>query len=134
MTFARGALCALVVGLAVAAFAQDPEPSRTLTPGKGPHPKATDVVRVNYHGTLTDGNVFDSSVERGEPAEFPLNRVIPCWTEGLQKMKVGGKSQLVCPSNIAYGDRGSPPDIPGGATLDNVTASIGLAATPRPRS
>jgi FKBP-type peptidyl-prolyl cis-trans isomerase FkpA len=61
--------------------------------------------------------VFDSSVKRGEPAEFPLNGVIPCWTEGVQKMKVGGKSRLVCPSAIAYGDRGSPPKIPGGAAL-----------------
>ena len=72
---------------------------------------------VHYHGTLRDGTVFDSSVQRGQPAEFPLNRVIPCWTEGVQKIKVGGKGQLVCPSDIAYGDRGSPPKIKGGAVL-----------------
>ena len=85
--------------------------------GSGASPKATDTVTVHYHGTLRDGTVFDSSTQRGEPAEFPLNRVIPCWTEGVQKMKVGEKSRLVCPSEIAYGDRGSPPRIPGGAAL-----------------
>ena len=87
---------------------------KELTPGTGASPKATDTVKVNYRGTLTNGTVFDSSKE---PVEFPLNGVIPCWTEGVQKMKVGGKAQLVCPSNIAYGDAGHPPVIPGGATL-----------------
>jgi FKBP-type peptidyl-prolyl cis-trans isomerase FkpA len=90
---------------------------RTLTPGKGPSPKATDTVRVHYHGTLTDGKVFDSSVQRGQPVEFPLTGVIPCWTEGLQRMKVGEKARLVCPSDIAYGDAGRGPDIGPGATL-----------------
>lgn len=90
---------------------------RELRAGTGASPKATDEVTVNYRGTSVDGVEFDSSYKRNEPAKFPLNRVIPCWTEGVQKMKVGGKSQLVCPSNIAYGDRGSPPEIPGGATL-----------------
>ncbi len=85
--------------------------------GTGASPKETDVVKVHYHGTLTNGNVFDSSVQRGEPATFPLNQVIPCWTEGLQRMKVGEKARLVCPSEIAYGERGRPPKIPGGATL-----------------
>jgi FKBP-type peptidyl-prolyl cis-trans isomerase FkpA/FKBP-type peptidyl-prolyl cis-trans isomerase FklB len=85
--------------------------------GAGPSPKATDTVKVHYHGTLPSGKVFDSSVERKEPATFPLNGVIPCWTEGVQMMKVGGKSRLVCPSEIAYGDRGAPPDIKPGATL-----------------
>ena len=85
--------------------------------GTGPAPQATDTVKVHYHGTLTNGKVFDSSVERKEPATFPLNGVIPCWTEGVQLMKVGGKSRLVCPSAIAYGDRGAPPDIKPGATL-----------------
>jgi FKBP-type peptidyl-prolyl cis-trans isomerase FkpA len=89
----------------------------TLKPGTGPSPKATDKVKVHYHGTLTDGSVFDSSVQRGKPAEFPLNGVIKCWTEGVQQMKVGGKSRLVCPSDTAYGDRGAPPRIKPGATL-----------------
>ncbi|HWC51510.1 MAG TPA: FKBP-type peptidyl-prolyl cis-trans isomerase, partial [Nitrospira sp.] len=83
----------------------------TMKEGKGEQPKATDTVKVHYHGTLLDGTVFDSSVKRGEPATFPLNQVIKCWTEGLQSMKVGGKSKLVCPSASAYGDRGSPPTI-----------------------
>jgi FKBP-type peptidyl-prolyl cis-trans isomerase FkpA/FKBP-type peptidyl-prolyl cis-trans isomerase FklB len=88
-----------------------------IKPGTGPSPKPTDKVKVHYHGTLADGSVFDSSVQRGEPASFPLNGVIPCWTEGLQLMKVGGKSRLVCPANLAYGDRGAPPRIKPGATL-----------------
>lgn len=85
--------------------------------GTGPSPKATDKVKVHYVGTLVDGKEFDSSIKRGEPITFPLNGVIPCWTEGVQKMKVGGKAKLVCPSSIAYGDDGRPPVIPGGATL-----------------
>lgn len=85
--------------------------------GEGANPAATDTVEVHYHGTLRDGTVFDSSVDRGQPATFPLNRVIPCWTEALQKMKVGGKARIVCPSEIAYGDRGAPPRIAPGAAL-----------------
>jgi len=88
-----------------------------ITEGTGPSPAETDTVKVHYHGTLPDGTVFDSSVDRNEPATFPLNGVIPCWTEGVQLMKVGGKSRLICPSSIAYGDRGAPPDIKPGATL-----------------
>lgn len=88
-----------------------------LAPGDGASPAATDTVEVHYHGTLRDGTVFDSSVERGTPAKFQLNRVIPCWTEGVQKMKVGGKARLICPSDIAYGERGAPPKIAPGATL-----------------
>jgi FKBP-type peptidyl-prolyl cis-trans isomerase FkpA/FKBP-type peptidyl-prolyl cis-trans isomerase FklB len=88
-----------------------------IKPGAGDSPKATDRVKVHYHGTLVDGAVFDSSVQRGEPATFPLNGVIPCWTEGLQLMKVGGKSRLVCPADVAYGNRGAPPRIKPGATL-----------------
>jgi FKBP-type peptidyl-prolyl cis-trans isomerase FkpA len=90
---------------------------RELRAGTGESPKATDAVTVNYRGTLPDGTEFDSSYKRNEPAQFPLNQVIPCWTEGVQKMRVGGKSRLVCPASLAYGERGAPPDIPGGATL-----------------
>jgi FKBP-type peptidyl-prolyl cis-trans isomerase FkpA/FKBP-type peptidyl-prolyl cis-trans isomerase FklB len=89
----------------------------TIKAGNGASPKATDTVKVHYHGTLVDGTVFDSSVERKQPATFPLNRVVPCWTEGVQKMKVGEKARLVCPSSIAYGDNGAPPKIKPGATL-----------------
>jgi FKBP-type peptidyl-prolyl cis-trans isomerase FkpA len=89
----------------------------TTKTGTGASPKPTDKVKVHYTGTLTDGTVFDSSVQRNQPATFQLNQVIPCWTEGLQLMKVGGKARLVCPSTIAYGDRGAPPKIKPGATL-----------------
>jgi FKBP-type peptidyl-prolyl cis-trans isomerase len=88
-----------------------------LSPGSGEQPAASDRVKVHYTGTLRDGTVFDSSVERGEPASFPLSGVIACWTETVQKMKVGGKYKIWCPSDIAYGDRGRPPTIPPGATL-----------------
>src|SRR4030095_514663 len=76
--------------------------------GSGRNPTATDVVKVHYEGTFTDGSVFDSSIKRGEPATFPLNRVIPCWTQGLQQMKVGGKAKLTCPPELAYGANGAP--------------------------
>ncbi len=89
---------------------------RDITPGTGASPKPTDTVKVNYRGTLIDGTEFDSSYKRNQPATFPLNGVVPCWTEGLQKMKVGGKAQLVCPAKLAYGDQGRP-GIPGGAAL-----------------
>jgi FKBP-type peptidyl-prolyl cis-trans isomerase FkpA len=85
--------------------------------GTGESPKATDTVKVHYRGTLVNGTEFDSSYKRNEPTQFPLNGVIKCWTEGVQRMKVGGKSKLACPSDIAYGDQGHPPTIPGGATL-----------------
>jgi FKBP-type peptidyl-prolyl cis-trans isomerase FkpA len=90
---------------------------KELKPGTGESPKPTDTVTVQYRGTLINGTEFDSSYKRPEPATFALNQVIPCWTEGVQRMKVGGKSRLVCPSEIAYGDRGAPPTIPGGAAL-----------------
>jgi FKBP-type peptidyl-prolyl cis-trans isomerase FkpA/FKBP-type peptidyl-prolyl cis-trans isomerase FklB len=97
-----------------------------ITPGTGPTPKPTDKVKVHYKGTLIDGTVFDSSIERGEPVVFPLSGVIPCWTQGLQMMKVGGKSRLVCPSELAYGDRGAPPRIKPGATLVFEVELIGI--------
>jgi FKBP-type peptidyl-prolyl cis-trans isomerase len=87
-----------------------------VSEGTGANPSATSTVRVHYHGTLRDGTVFDSSVERNEPISFPLDGVIPCWTEGVQKIKVGGKAKLICPSDTAYGDQGSG-EIPGGAAL-----------------
>lgn len=89
----------------------------TLKEGSGGSPKASDTVKVHYTGTLVDGTVFDSSVQRGQPATFPLGNVIKCWTEGVQEIRVGGKAKLVCPAAIAYGDRGSPPAIKPGATL-----------------
>jgi len=85
--------------------------------GTGAQPKAADKVKVNYEGKLMDGTVFDSSYKRGQPIEFPLNGVIPCWTEGVQKMKVGGEATLVCPPSIAYGERGAPGAIPPNAAL-----------------
>jgi len=85
--------------------------------GTGASPGPTDTVVVHYHGTFPDGSVFDSSVDRGQPATFPLNRVIPCWTEGVQLIKMGGKAKLTCPPEIAYGARGAPPRIPANATL-----------------
>jgi FKBP-type peptidyl-prolyl cis-trans isomerase len=87
-----------------------------ITEGDGANPTATSTVTVHYHGTLRDGTVFDSSVERDEPATFPLTGVIPCWTEGVQKIRVGGKAKLLCPSDTAYGDAGVP-GIPGGSAL-----------------
>ena len=89
----------------------------TVKAGDGASPKATDRVKVHYQGALTDGTVFDSSVKRNEPLTLALNSVIKCWTEGVPMMKVGGKSKLVCPSDIAYGDQGRPPIIKPGATL-----------------
>jgi FKBP-type peptidyl-prolyl cis-trans isomerase FkpA len=89
---------------------------RELKAGSGDSPKATDTVKVQYRGTLVDGTEFDSSYRRNEPAQFALNAVVKCWTEGVQIMKTGGKAVLVCPSDLAYGDQGRP-SIPGGAAL-----------------
>ncbi len=89
-----------------------------LVPGNGASPTANDRVKVNYTGRLIDGTVFDASERQGQPVVFGVSGVIPCWTEALQRMKVGGKSRVVCPAEIAYGDRGAPPDIKPGATLD----------------
>ncbi len=90
---------------------------QSLTEGKGASPKATDIVQVHYKGTFPDGKEFDSSYKRGQPTEFPLNRVIKCWTEGVQRMKVGGKAKLTCPPSLAYGDKGAGGVIPPNATL-----------------
>jgi FKBP-type peptidyl-prolyl cis-trans isomerase len=87
------------------------------TAGTGASPKATDQVKVHYEGKLINGTVFDSSIQRGEPTTFPLNGVIPCWTEAVQLMKVGGKAKVICPPDLAYGERGAPPQIPPGSTL-----------------
>ena len=89
----------------------------TLTAGTGASPTAADTVKVHYQGTFVDGSVFDSSIERKEPATFPLKGVIPCWIEAVQLMKVAGKARIICPSALAYGDEGRPPQMPGGATL-----------------
>ncbi|QRK06278.1 FKBP-type peptidyl-prolyl cis-trans isomerase [Archangium violaceum] len=109
---------------------------KELKAGTGPSPKASDTVKVNYRGTLTSGVEFDSSYKRGQPAEFPLDGVIPCWTEGVQKMKVGGKAQLVCPAKQAYGEQGSPPTIPPNATLvfEVELLSIGSQGADVPRA
>jgi len=90
----------------------------SLQEGSGEPPKASDTVKVHYKGTFPDGKEFDSSYKRGEPTEFPLNRVIPCWTEGVQRMKPGGKAKLTCPPSIAYGARGAGGVIPPNATLN----------------
>ncbi|MEO8307906.1 MAG: FKBP-type peptidyl-prolyl cis-trans isomerase [Pseudomonadota bacterium] len=90
---------------------------KATTVGTGATPKPEDTVKVHYEGKFTDGKVFDSSRERNEPATFPLNGVIPCWTEAVQLMKVGGKAHVTCPPELAYGDEGRPPQMRGGATL-----------------
>ena len=119
-------LCAtLFLSLINPAFAADSKEEKTasgigittLKAGTGASPKSTDTVKVHYRGTLTNGNEFDSSYKRGQPATFPLNRVIACWTEGVQTMKVGGKTKLLCPPNLAYGSRGVPGTIPPDSTL-----------------
>jgi len=103
---------------AQAATAAGPELTyKSVREGTGASPTATDSVRVHYRGTLMNGTEFDSSYKRGEPSTFPLNRVIPCWTQGVQRMKVGGKAELVCPPELAYGERGAGGTIPPNATL-----------------
>jgi len=99
---------------------------RSLREGDGPSPAATDKVRVHYRGTFPDGREFDSSYKTNNPAEFPLNRVIKCWTEGVQKMKVGGKAKLTCPASIAYGERGAGGVIPPNATLQFEVELLGI--------
>jgi len=120
-------LFALLVSLAIApaAMAQTQAVTtasglvyQSLKEGAGDSPKATDTVKVHYKGMFLDGKEFDSSYKRGEPTEFPLNRVIPCWTEGVQRMKPGGKAKLTCPPAIAYGERGAGGVIPPNTTLN----------------
>jgi FKBP-type peptidyl-prolyl cis-trans isomerase FkpA len=144
-TLARLALPALAAVLVTTAHATSPTPAagaaaapaaettpsglvyRALKTGDGPSPQATDTVRVHYRGTFPDGREFDSSHARGQPLQFPLNRVIRCWTEGVQKMKVGGKASLVCPAAIAYGERGTPNGpIPPNATLHFEVELLGI--------
>ncbi len=103
---------------------------KVIKEGTGPSPKETDIVKVHYHGTLTDGTVFDSSRERGKEVSFPLNRVIRGWTEGVQTMKVGGLTKFVIPSDLAYGDAGAPPKIRGGETLVFEVELLGIEKGP----
>lgn len=112
-----------LVALSTAAYAGTPEktPSglvyESLKDGSGVAATPADTVQVHYRGTLANGTEFDSSYKRGQPASFPLNRVIPCWTEGVAKMREGGKAKLTCPPHIAYGSQGAPGAIPPNATL-----------------
>jgi FKBP-type peptidyl-prolyl cis-trans isomerase FkpA len=105
---------------------------RTTKQGNGETPKPEDRVKVHYEGKLLDGTEFDSSRKRGQPATFPLNGVIKCWSEGVGRMKVGEQAVLTCPSDIAYGDGGRPPTIPGGATLVFNVELLGIEAPPPP--
>ena len=98
---------------------------KLMKQGQGPNPKASDTVKVHYRGTFADGKEFDSSYSRGKPAEFPLNRVIACWTEGVQRLQVGGSARLTCPPAIAYGERGRS-GIPPNATLSFDVELLGI--------
>jgi FKBP-type peptidyl-prolyl cis-trans isomerase FkpA len=124
------ALASAAVMAAAPAGAAEKLPSgvvvETLKEGTGASPKASDKVRVHYRGTLENGNEFDSSYKRNEPITFPLSRVIPCWTEGVQKMKVGGKARLTCPPQTAYGARGVPGTIPPNSTLTFEVELLGI--------
>ncbi len=125
----------------LAKMAKDPAAKKTASgaivipekEGTGAAPKETDKVKVNYTGTLVNGSVFDSSQGRG-PAEFPLDKVIKCWTEALQLVKVGGKAKVVCPSAIAYGERGNPPVIPGNAVLTFEVELLDILPATAPQS
>lgn len=143
----RFALCLAVIAATVTsapAMAQDAtlaaaakEAGAVVTPsglvylaskvGAGANPTAADTVKVHYKGTFPDGKEFDSSYKRGTPIEFPLGRVIPCWTEGVQRMKIGGKAKLTCPSAIAYGSRGAGDVIPPNATLVFEVELLGIS-------
>ncbi|UDM52591.1 FKBP-type peptidyl-prolyl cis-trans isomerase [Cupriavidus sp. MP-37] len=137
LTFAGAAYAAAPAASAPAASAPAAAAPQTLASGMtiqhlikgtGASPKATDTVQVHYRGTLADGTEFDSSYKRGQPISFPLNRVIPCWTEGVQAMQVGGKARLTCPSGTAYGARGVPGTIPPNATLTFEVVLLGIGS------
>jgi FKBP-type peptidyl-prolyl cis-trans isomerase FkpA len=129
MATSRFLVAAALAAAAPCALAADGMVYTSLKDGSGASPQATDTVRVHYRGTFPDGREFDSSIARGQPAEFPLNRVIKCWTEGVQKMKVGGKAKLVCPPELAYGARGTPGGpIPPNATLHFEVELLGIAS------
>jgi FKBP-type peptidyl-prolyl cis-trans isomerase FkpA len=125
-----------LAGLLAAAHAADPKPTvqklpsgvevTHLTVGKGAKPTGTSTVKVHYEGKLVDGTVFDSSYKRGEPISFPLNGVIPCWTQGVQTMAVGGKAKLQCPSKTAYGESGAGGVIPPNADLTFTVELLGI--------
>ena len=100
---------------------------KLIKQGTGPSPKASDTVKVHYRGTFLDGKEFDSSYSRGKPLEFPLNGVIKCWTEGVQRLQVGGSAKLTCPPAIAYGERGAGSAIPPNATLNFDVELLGIA-------
>ncbi len=142
--FPRNALLLLCLAAAAPTFAQTDlavtyakEKGAVVTPsglvylslkeGTGASPTAADTVKVHYKGTLANGTEFDSSYKRGEPAQFPLGGVIPCWTEGVQRMKLGGKAKLTCPAAIAYGSRGAGGVIPPNATLQFEVELIDIA-------
>ena len=120
-----GITAVILVACSLQTSAAEPREAKTasglvitmLKEGTGSSPKSSDTVKVHYRGVLANGKEFDSSYGRGQPATFPLNRVIPCWTEGVQLMKAGGKAKLVCPSKLAYGSQGVPGTIPPDATL-----------------
>jgi FKBP-type peptidyl-prolyl cis-trans isomerase FkpA len=99
---------------------------RVLDEGTGPRPALLDRVRVRYKGTLADGKVFDSTLDRPEPMELPLNRTVKCWIEGIQRMHVGGKYKLTCPGALGYGPAGVPGDIPPNATLSFEVELVGI--------
>lgn len=123
MTLVRLLIAIALTGVSAQALAADTEtlPSGVvvthLKKGNGPNPSADSMVKVHYRGTLTNGTEFDSSYKRNQPTSFPLNRVIPCWTQGVQKMQPGGKAKLTCPANTAYGARGVPGTIPPNSEL-----------------
>ena len=140
----RLSLAALLLAAAGSTWAQTSKPEAATTPGSvittdsglifklikqgtGPSPLATDTVKVHYRGTLMDGKEFDSSYKNGGPAEFPLNRVIKCWTEGVQRLQVGGSAKLTCPPSIAYGARGAGGLIPPNATLQFEVELLGIS-------